>query len=86
MATILDGVADGIVVCDDKLTIVMANLAAATMADWHLEDVTRDELRRNFKFFGSDGITPLPTAAPLDIPAYAAALGSFINGSGFTVT
>jgi hypothetical protein len=32
------------------------------------------------------GITPLPTAAPLDINAYAAYLGEFINGTGFTVT
>lgn len=60
LATILDGVADGVVVLDDKLTILMANMAAANMADLHLEDVTREELRRNFKFYASDGITQVP--------------------------
>jgi hypothetical protein len=37
-------------------------------------------------YFYPAGITPLPTAAPLDINAYAAYLGEHINGSGFTVT
>ncbi|MGH9548038.1 MAG: PAS domain-containing sensor histidine kinase, partial [Terriglobales bacterium] len=60
LAMILDSAADGLVVLDDKLTIVLANLAAAQMAGWQLEDVTRDELRRQYHFFVDEGQTKLP--------------------------
>jgi PAS domain S-box-containing protein len=59
LATIIDSVADGLIVLDDKLTIVMANLAAAELANWQIEDMTRDELRRQYKFFTDEGRTPL---------------------------
>lgn len=60
LAKILDSVADGLIVLDDKLSIVLANVAAARMAGWQLEDMSRDELRRNYQFFRKDGKTPLP--------------------------
>ncbi len=60
LAKILDCAADGIIVLDDKLTIVLANLSAAKMAGWQLEDMTRDELRRNYKFYSDEGYTELP--------------------------
>ncbi len=60
LAKILDSAADGIIVLDDKLTIVLANQSAADMAGWQLEDVTRDELRRNYKFYSDEGYTELP--------------------------
>jgi two-component system sensor histidine kinase VicK len=59
LATIIDSVADGLIVLDDKLTIVMANQAAAELANWQIEDMTRDELRRQYKFFTDEGRTPL---------------------------
>ncbi len=60
LATIIDSVADGLIVLDDKLTIVMANQAAADLANWQIEDMTRDELRRQYKFFTDEGRTPVP--------------------------
>lgn len=60
LATILDCVADGLVVVDDKLTVALANVAAAKLAGWELEDVTREELHRNYQLFSDDGQTPLP--------------------------
>ena len=60
LATILDCVADGLIVLDENLTIVMANTYAAKIAGWELEDLTRDELRRNYKIFYDDEGTPVP--------------------------
>ena len=60
LATILDCVADGLIVLDEKLTIVLSNLAAAQIAGWDLDDVTRDELHRDYQFFSDEGKTPIP--------------------------
>ncbi len=60
LAMILDSAADGLIVLDEKLTIVLANLAAARLASWQLDDMTRDELRRQYHFFIDEGRTPLP--------------------------
>ncbi len=60
LARIIDTVADGLIVLDEKLTIVLANLAAAKLASWQIEDMTRDELRKRYHFFSDEGITPLP--------------------------
>lgn len=57
LATILDCAADGMIVLDEQLTIVLANAAAARYAGWQLEDVTREELRKNYRFFWDEGKT-----------------------------
>jgi len=60
LSKILDSVADGLIVLDDKLSIVLANVAAARLAGWQLEDMSREDLRRNYHLFREDGKTPLP--------------------------
>ena len=60
LATILDTAADGLIVLDKNLKIVLANAWAAKIANWQLEDVDRVELRRNYQAFYDDGITPVP--------------------------
>ncbi len=57
LATILDSAADGMIVLDEQLRIVMANAAAARYAGWQLEDMSREELRKNYRFFWDEGKT-----------------------------
>lgn len=60
LAKIFDCAADGIIVLDKDLTIVMANLSAANLAGLEIEDMSRNELRRQYKFYLDEGKTPLP--------------------------
>jgi two-component system sensor histidine kinase VicK len=60
ISAMFDYIADGLIVFDEKLTIVLANHAAAQLARWDLEDVSRDELRRQYSFFKADATSPLP--------------------------
>lgn len=60
LAKIFDCAADGIIVLDEDLTIVMANLSAANLAGLEIEDMSRNELRRHYKFYLDEGKTPLP--------------------------
>lgn len=66
LAHIVDSVADGLIVFDEQLTIRMANLAAAKLAFWRLEEMTRQEFRHKYKLFREDGETPvLPEEEPI---------------------
>jgi len=60
LAKIIDCAGDGVIVMDEKLTIVLANLAAANISGLQIEDMSRNELRRHYKFYLDEGKTPLP--------------------------
>ncbi len=60
LATILNTIADGVIVLDEDLTIVLSNYAAGKLASSELDNLARPELRNNFKFFKNDGTKALP--------------------------
>lgn len=60
LATILNCIADGLIVLDEELNIVLCNKAAAAMAHNNLDDYSREQLRRDYQLYREDGVTPLP--------------------------
>jgi PAS domain S-box-containing protein len=68
MQAIFDVIADGLMVFNKEKTVVMANEAAAKLACWQLDDLSREELKKNFQFFRDDAKTPVRVEEePLEI-------------------
>lgn len=60
LITILDSIADGLIVVDQDENIVLANKAALRLARCNLQELSRPELSQKFKFLKDDGKTPYP--------------------------
>jgi PAS domain-containing protein len=69
LATVMDSVADGVIVFDDNLTCVLANLSAGGVFGLEPEKMTREDMHLRYQFFLDEGKTPLPIS---DEPAEVA--------------
>jgi PAS domain S-box-containing protein len=80
--TLLDNIADGVVACDAKGTLVMFNRVAR---EWHGMDALAlppEEWGRHYDLYGPDGTTPLPTES---IPLVRAFRGETVCDAGMTI-
>ncbi len=60
LITILDSIADGLIVVDKNEKIVLANKRALQMARSNIRELTRPELSQKYQFLKNDGKTVLP--------------------------
>jgi PAS domain S-box-containing protein len=60
LATILDAVADGLIVLDENLTGVLRNVAAARISGWQGDGMTREQMKSHFRLYFDESLTPLP--------------------------
>lgn len=60
LQTILESVADGLIVYDEEDNIILANEGAIRLCGLNIEHMSYREIINNYQFYDSDGKTPIP--------------------------